>query len=258
MKFTRFSVGSEHQIRSGVLVENTIKEMEGNLFGTWQYTGVDFFVNDVKLKAPLVPNSIIGIGANFVAAKEDLAETLPEIPVFFYKPVTSVIGPDDQIEIPLGIDEVKFESELAIIIGKETRDVSEEEALDYVFGCTVGNDVTAPQYFHPNGHWMVGKSFNTFTPLGPVIETDLNPLKARIEALHNGTKKQDSSVDLMIIPIPYMISYLSKVMTLLPGDVILTGSPVGADFLRDGDTIECKIEEIGILRNVAVKSNLHF
>lgn len=251
MKFARFTSGTS-EILTGVVTEEGIKEIKGDIFTEWEYTGKIFSGAQVKLAAPLQPNQIIGIGANYVAKPEDLPETLPEIPVFFFKPVSSVIGPDEQIVIPEAIDEVKFESELAVVIGKQARSVPETEVPDYVFGYTIGNDVTAPQYFHKDGHWTVGKSFDTFTPLGPVIETELDPLAVNVQAFHNKVKKQDSPTRLMIVSVTRMISYLSHVMTLKPGDVILTGSPLGAEFLKEGDTIECKIDQIGVLRNTAV------
>lgn len=247
MKFTRFTF--EDKEYTGVLHDDIIREIKGNIFTEWEYTGQNFAIDEVNLLAPLVPNQIIGIGANFVAKKEDLPSELPEIPVFFFKPTSSVIGPEDEIVIPEGCSEVKFESELAVIIGKEAKNISESEVFDYVFGYTVGNDVTAPAFFHEAGHWTIGKSFDTFTPLGPVIETELNPKDVRVKAVLNGSEKQNSEMDLMIISIEKMISYLSKVMTLMPGDVILTGSPVGAEFVGEQDVIECTIEEIGTLRN---------
>lgn len=247
MKFTRFEANSA--VHTGVIENETVKEIKGDIFGEWEYTGNSFSKSEIKLHAPLVPNQIIGIGANYVSAKTDLPETLPEIPVFFFKPVSSVIGPEENIVIPEGIEQVKFESELAVVIGKEAKDVPESEVLDYVFGYTIGNDVTAPQFFHSDGHWTVGKSFDTFTPLGPVIETDLDPFQVKVEAKLNGEEKQNSSTELMIIPIRKMISYLTNVMTLKPGDVILTGSPVGAEMVGSGDVIECKIKEVGTLRN---------
>lgn len=247
MKFTRFEVNST--VHTGVINDEAIKEIKGDIFGDWEYTGQVFSNSEVKLLAPLVPNQIIGIGANYVSAKADLPESLPEIPVFFFKPVSSVIGPEDNIVIPEGIEKIKFESELAVVIGKEAKNVPESEVLDYVFGYTVGNDVTAPQFFHSDGHWTVGKSFDTFTPLGPVIETELDPFGVKVEAKLNGQEKQNSSTELMIIPIRKMISYLTNVMTLKPGDVILTGSPVGAEMVGSGDVIECEIKEIGTLRN---------
>lgn len=248
MKFTRFTKGSS--VYTGVMSENTIQEINGDIFGdNWEYTGQIFSVTDVTLLAPIKPNQIIGIGANYVSKLEDRPLELPEIPVFFFKPISSVIGPEEDIIIPEGIEKVKFESELAIVIGKEAKNIPESEVLDYVFGYTVGNDVTAPQFFHQDGHWTIGKSFDTFTPLGPVIETELDPFAVNVEARLNGVEKQNSATELMIIPIRRMVSYLTKVMTLQPGDVILTGSPVGAEFVGAGDTIECKIKEIGTLSN---------
>ncbi|MEH6994224.1 fumarylacetoacetate hydrolase family protein [Neobacillus drentensis] len=255
MKFTRFTYGSS--IHLGVITDDSIKEIKGDIFGEWQYTDDTFSAADVTLLAPLKPNQIIGIGANYVSKIEDRPSELPEIPVFFFKPTSSVIGPEEEIIIPEEIEQVKFESELAIIIGKEAKNVSESEVLDYVFGYTIGNDVTAPQFFHQDGHWTIGKSFDTFTPLGPVIETELDPFSVNVEAKLNEVEKQNSSTDLMIIQIPRMIAYLTNVMTLMPGDVILTGSPVGAEFVGTGDVIECKIKEIGTLRNTFVSVKEH-
>ncbi|WP_413307492.1 fumarylacetoacetate hydrolase family protein [Bacillus sp. 1P10SD] len=255
MKFTRFAQGSS--IYTGVITENEIREIEGDIFADWEYTGKIFSTADVTLLAPLQPNQIIGIGANYVSKLEDLPSELPEIPVFFFKPTSSVIGPEEEIIIPEGIEKVKFESELAIVIGKEAKNVPESEVLDYVFGYTVGNDVTAPQFFHQDGHWTIGKSFDTFTPLGPVIETELDPFAVKVEAKLNGIEKQNSETELMIIPIRRMVSYLTNVMTLKPGDVILTGSPVGAEFVGAGDVIECEIKGIGTLRNTFVIAKEH-
>lgn len=247
MKFIRFTVDSTTS--SGVLEKEIIREIKGDMFTEWHYTGKVFSKKEVKILAPLTPKHIIGIGANYVANKEDIPSELPDIPVFFFKPTSSVIGPEEEIILPLGCAEVKFESELAVVIGKEAKEVPESEILDYVFGYTVGNDVTAPQFFHETGHWTVGKSFDTFTPLGPVIETELDPAKVRVVATLNGQEKQNSGTDLMIISIQKMISYLSHVMTLQPGDVILTGSPVGAEFVGAKDVIECEIAEVGVLKN---------
>jgi 2-keto-4-pentenoate hydratase/2-oxohepta-3-ene-1,7-dioic acid hydratase in catechol pathway len=248
MKFARFTVDSK--VYSGVVTEEGLQEITGDIFESWEYTGKVFSREEARLLAPLVPNQVIGIGANFVAKKEDLPSELPEIPVFFFKPVSSVIGTEEEIIIPAGTESVKFESELAVVIGKEAKDVPESEVLNYVFGYTIGNDVTAPSFFHKDGHWTIGKSFDTFTPLGPVIETELDPFNVKVTARLNGVEKQNSPTDLMIIPIRKMISYLTKVMTLKPGDVILTGSPVGAEFVGKEDVIECEIEEIGVLKNV--------
>jgi len=255
MKFTRFMVGQDSL--AGVLEGETIREIKGDIFTSWTYTGNVFSLGEVKLLAPLEPNQVIGIGANYVAKTEDLPSDLPAIPVFFFKPTSSVIGPEDEIVIPEGIEQVKFESELAVVIGKEAKNVAEEDVLDYVFGYTVGNDVTAPQFFREDGHWTIGKSFDTFTPLGPVIETELDPSTVKVEAKLNGVEKQNSSTELMIISLRKMVSYLTKVMTLKQGDVILTGSPLGAEMVNAGDSIECEIKEIGTLRNSFVTTKSH-
>jgi 2-keto-4-pentenoate hydratase/2-oxohepta-3-ene-1,7-dioic acid hydratase in catechol pathway len=241
--------------RQGVLEGETVREITGDIFISWSYTGNVYSLSDISLLAPLEPNQIIGIGANYVSQKEEVPNELPKIPVFFFKPVSSVIGPEEDILIPEGISEVKFESELAIVIGKEAKNISEDDVLEYVFGYTVGNDVTAPQFFHEAGHWTIGKSFDTFTPLGPVIETELDPSHVRVEAQLNGEEKQNSPTELMIVPIRKMISYLSNVMTLKPGDVILTGSPLGAEMVHEGDVIECSIKGIGTLRNTFKLAN---
>lgn len=251
MKFTRFEVNAV--VHTGILEKEVIRKIEGNIYSDWAYTGEVFSINDVKLLAPLEPNQIIGIGANYVAKVEELPNELPDIPVFFFKPTSSVIGPEEKIVIPDGCDEIKFESELAVVIGKEAKNLQESEIYDYVFGYTVTNDVTAPQFFIENGQWTVGKSFDTFTPLGPIIETELDPSKIKVVARVDGKETQNSGTELMIFSIEKMISYLSKVMTLKPGDVILTGSPVGAEFVGAETVVECEIAEIGVLKNQFTK-----
>lgn len=253
MKFARFKTSNNEIARTAVLEQGSLHEIEGDIFTDWKKTGNVYEANSVRLLAPLIPNSIIGVGKNFVAIGEAKPDHAPAIPVLFYKPVSSMIGPEDQIIMPAQLDGVKFESELAVVIGKKASKITEEEALDYVFGYTIANDVTAPQYFHPDGHWMVAKSFDTFTPIGPYIETELNLSTLNVQAEHNGTLKQDSPLDLMILKIPYLISYLSSVMTLQPGDVFLSGSPAGADFMAVGDSISCRIDGVGVLNNRVVR-----
>lgn len=253
MKIARFLY--EDETYSGVLEDEWIRRVEGDIFKQLVFTGEKFLANKVTFLAPLIPNQIIGVGANYVSQTSELPKELPEIPVFFFKPVSSVIGPENEIILPKEIEQVKFESELAVIIGKEAKDITESQVQEHIFGYTISNDVTAPQFFREDGHWMVGKAFDTFTPLGPVIETELDIANLKVEAALNGVIKQDSPTTLMIITIEKMISYLSNVMTLQPGDVVLTGSPVGAEFIGEADVIECKINEIGVLRNKVVSVN---
>ncbi|WP_173916680.1 fumarylacetoacetate hydrolase family protein [Halobacillus sp. Marseille-Q1614] len=254
MKLVRFIY--ENTTYYGELSQEGIHIIAGDIFNEWEYTGEIVPENQAKLLAPIEPSKVIGIGANYVGSEEELPEKLPELPVFFFKPSSSVVGPEADVQIPDLIDEVKFESELAVVIGKEMRNVEKENVLDYVFGYTIGNDITAPQFFHEDGHWTLGKSFDTFTPIGPCIETELDPSQISVKANINDEEKQNSPTSLMIVPLAEMISYLSKVMTLKPGDCILTGSPLGAHFVQKKDVVECKIDEIGTLRNKLVKTSV--
>lgn len=255
MKFVRFTEKKGSDVRSGVLQDsNTIKEIKGDPLNSWDFLETTYSLEDVILESPLVPRSIIGIGKNYLAPGEARPEKLPDIPVLFYKPVTSVIGTEQSIVLPTVVDEVKFESELAVVMGKEAKNISNEEVFEHIFGYTVGNDVTAFSLFHPDGHWTVGKAADTFTPLGPVLETELDLSQIQIRSQLNGVDKQNSGLDNIIVGIPEMISYISQFVTLLPGDVILTGAPAGAEFMKDGDVIECSIDGIGTLRNTVSKN----
>ncbi|MFA8438741.1 fumarylacetoacetate hydrolase family protein [Pueribacillus sp. YX66] len=247
MKFARFK--KDNTIYQGIVTDAGIQQIEGDPYTNWSKTDKLFKLEEVELLVPFEPRHIIGIGANYVGNKAELPNELPEIPVFFYKPTSSVIATGEPIVIPDSIDEVKFESELAVVIGKRASNISEDEVTDYIFGYTVANDVTAPQFFREDGHWTVGKSFDTFTPIGPFVETELDPDKVVVKAYLNGEKKQDSETSLMIVSMRKMVAYLSKVMTLEAGDVILTGSPLGAVMMKAGDEIVCEIQEIGQLRN---------
>lgn len=248
MKFTRFVVSGETETLNGIIEGNTIKEFTGELFGSRTFTKRTFPLGDIQFKAPLVPRHIIGIGRNF-AAEGGEKPPVPDMPILFFKPLGTVVGPDDPVFLPRGTEEIRFESELAVVIGKTARNLNPEEADEAIFGYTVANDFGAFNYFHPEGHWTIGKAFDTFCPLGPVLETDFDYRTARIKAAVNGIIKQDSSMERIITPIDVMISYISRFMTLMPGDVILTGTPAGSEAVRDDDVVDCFIEGIGHLRN---------
>ncbi|MZQ85433.1 DUF2437 domain-containing protein [Paenibacillus sp. 5J-6] len=248
MKLARFTIPGESEVRSGIVDNSEIHEFTGDLFTSRILTGKTFSLQNVGLKAPIIPRHIIGIGRNFVGEGEP-KPAIPDMPILFFKPLSTVVGPEDAVLLPLGTDEIKFESELAVIIGKEARNIAPEQVDDVIFGFTVTNDFGAFNYFHPEGHWTIGKSFDTFCPLGPVIVTDFDYHSARIQATVNGTVKQDALMERIITPIDSMISYISRFMTLMPGDVILTGTPAGADLVRDGDIVDCYIEGIGHLQN---------
>ncbi|OXM85500.1 fumarylacetoacetate hydrolase family protein [Paenibacillus rigui] len=248
MKLARFTVSGVNGILSGIIEGSIVKEFTGDLFGAHTLTGRSFPLGDIRFKAPLDPRHIIGIGKNFAAEGTEKPH-VPEMPILFFKPLSTVVGPEDPVLLPHGTEEIRFESELAVIIGKIAKNLSPAEADEAIFGYTVANDFGAFNYFHPEGHWTIGKAFDTFCPLGPVLETEFDYRSARIKAAVNGVLKQDSPMERIITRIDVMISYISRFMTLMPGDVILTGTPAGSEAVRDGDVIDCYIEGIGNLRN---------
>ena len=253
MKYARFYYKNE--VHYGIVENESVNLVKGDIYFDWDYTGEIVDLNQIELLSPVTPRNIIGVGANYTGKEEEIPEfQSSQIPIFFLKPTSSIIGPNQEIVIPESIEQVKFESELVLVIGKETKNISEEEVFDHIFGYTIGNDVTAPQYFHKNGHWTLGKAFDTFMPVGPVIQTNLDPSKVYVKATVNQHEYQNSSTKLMIITLKEMVSYLSKIMTLQVGDIILTGSPLGAAFVKNGDIVECKIDEIGVLKNKVTKN----
>jgi 2-keto-4-pentenoate hydratase/2-oxohepta-3-ene-1,7-dioic acid hydratase in catechol pathway len=248
MKLARFTFSGEAEILNGMIEGDMVREYNGDLFGARTLTGRTFALRDIQFRAPLVPRHIIGIGKNFVAEGAE-KPPVPDMPILFFKPLGTVVGPEDPVLLPRGTEEIKFESELAVIIGKTVKNLAPEEADGAIFGYTVTNDFGAFNYFHPEGHWTIGKAFDTFCPLGPVIETEFDYRSARIQATVGGIVKQDSPMERIITPIDIMISTISRFMTLMPGDVILTGTPTGSEAVRDGDVVDCFIEGIGHLRN---------
>ncbi|MDR2703736.1 MAG: fumarylacetoacetate hydrolase family protein [Cellulomonadaceae bacterium] len=209
----------------------------------------------VRLLTPVIPRSkVVCVGLNYIDHIREMGHDEPTQPVLFLKPNTAVIGPDDPIVLPEWSDEVSYEVELAIVIGRICKDVSEENALKYVLGYTIGNDVTARDAQRADGQWARAKSFDTACPLGPWIETDFDFENAEITSRVNGEVKQHSNTAQMLFNVPYLVSYISAAMTLLPGDVILTGTPAGVGRIDVGDVVECEIEGIGTLRNPVLRA----
>ncbi|MFT4233047.1 MAG: fumarylacetoacetate hydrolase family protein [Leucobacter sp.] len=261
MKVARFQY--EGEISYGILDEAEsgsgsgveLVELTGDpMIAGYDTTGRRIRLEDARLLAPVIPRSkIVCVGKNYADHVEEMqAETggdLPEEPLLFLKPNTSVIGPGDAIVRPPISDRVEHEGELAIVIGAVAKDAPEEEALKYVFGFTCANDVTARDLQIKDGQWTRGKGFDTFCPLGPVIETDPDLADARIVTRVNGEVRQDGRTSQLIFSLARIVAHASQAFTLLPGDVILTGTPAGVGRLEAGDTVEVEIEGIGILRN---------
>ncbi len=257
MKIARFE--HHHEIRQGVVEGD---ELDLLAPGGHTRSGEIIKLEDVKLLAPVCPPNVIALGLNYRQHATESQMKLPERPLMFLKATTSVIGPEDAIVLPhVAPAEVDYEAELCLVIGKTARNVSEAEALDYVMGYTCGNDVSARdcQIRLDGGQWARGKSFDTFCPLGPWIETDLDPDNCGIRSRLNGQMMQDSNTSDLIFNCRFLISYLSHSLTLLPGTVIMTGTPEGVGFVRQppvymkaGDAIEIEIDGIGTLRNPVV------
>jgi 2-keto-4-pentenoate hydratase/2-oxohepta-3-ene-1,7-dioic acid hydratase in catechol pathway len=229
------------------------------LAGDPLYVGVklldqEFKLEDVRLLAPVLPRSkVVAIGKNYAAHAAEMGGEPPTEPLMFLKPNTSVVGPGDPIFYPPQTQNLHFEGELAVVIGRICRDVPPEQATDVIHGYTIANDVTARDLQKSDGQWTRAKGFDSFCPLGPWIETDLDPHDfaegRRVQTHLNGDLEQDGSTSDLIFDIPTLISYVSSVMTLLPGDVILTGTPEGVGPMEVGDEVEVSIAGLGTLTN---------
>ena len=214
-------------------------------------TGREEKLEDVTLLAPVEPSKIVCIGLNYHAHVQASfsADKPPEYPLIFLKPPSSIIGPHDKIVHPVQSERVDYEAELGIIIGSAARNVREEDAEGHIFGFTCVNDVTARDLQKKDGQWSRAKGFDTFCPVGPWIVDNLNWRDVLVEGIHNGKVAQSGRTSQMIFHIPYLISYISSAMTLLPGDLISTGTPSGIAPMKSGDTIVVRVEGIGSLEN---------
>ena len=209
-------------------------------------------LDDVRLLAPFIPSKVVAIGKNYADHAREMGDEPPERPVVFLKPSTAVVGPGDAIVLPRDSERVDFEGELAVVIGKLCREVPRERVPDVVLGYTCANDVTARDQQRADGQWTRGKGHDTFCPLGPWVETELDPSDLLLRTALDGEVKQESRTSLLLHDVADLVAYVSGFMTLLPGDVLLTGTPAGVGPLRAGSTVEVTIEGIGTLSNPVV------
>jgi 2-keto-4-pentenoate hydratase/2-oxohepta-3-ene-1,7-dioic acid hydratase in catechol pathway len=231
-----------------------VAELMGHPFGigaeSVRLTGSRLPLADVRLLAPVLPSKVVAIGQNYAEHVHETGGEPPPGPVIFLKPSTAVIGPRDAIAYPVRLSErVDFEGELAVVIGRLCRDVPAVRVPDVIFGYTCANDVTARDLEARDGQWARAKGFDTFCPLGPWIETDLDPADLELTTIVNGEIRQNSRTSLLLHDVTALVTYVSAVMTLLPGDVLLTGTPAGVGPLKDGDEVSVTIEGIGTLSN---------
>ena len=235
----------------------TIAELQGHPFGVGtdsvRYTGQSYPVADVRLLAPVLPTKVVAIGKNYADHAREMGGEPPDEPVIFLKPSTSVIGPGDPVARPVKLSErVDFEGELAVVIGRLCRDVPPERVSEVIFGYTCANDVTARDLQAKDGQWTRAKGFDTFCPLGPWIETGLDPSDLELTTTVNGEVKQHARTSQLLHDVTAVVCYVTSVMTLLPGDILLTGTPAGIGPLVHGDRVSVAIQGIGALTNPVV------
>jgi 2-keto-4-pentenoate hydratase/2-oxohepta-3-ene-1,7-dioic acid hydratase in catechol pathway len=238
----------------------TVAEIAGHPFGPSageaQLTGARHALADVRLLAPVLPSKIVAIGRNYLEHARETGSEPPAEPLIFLKPSTAVVGPGDAIVRPVRLSQrVDYEGELAVVFGRLCRDVPAARVPEVILGYTCANDVTARDLQARDGQWARAKGFDTFCPLGPWIETDLDPADLRLTTSVNGETKQDSRTSLLIHDIVTLVTYVTAVMTMLPGDVLLTGTPEGIGPLVAGDSVAVSIDGIGALTNRVVDSN---
>lgn len=238
----------------GILNNDEVVELDGNFFGPFKTLKRCRPASSVRLLAPCAPSKIVAVGLNYRDHAGELGLPVPEEPVLFLKPPTSVIGPDEAIRWPAMSGRVDYEAELGVVIKDRVSGIAPESAREHILGYTCANDVTARDLQKKDGQWTRAKSFDTFCPAGPWIETDLEPGDLLIESFVNGERKQSSRTSQFIFPVERLVSFISRVMTLEPGDLIITGTPAGIGPMRPGDVVEVRIEGIGSLRNRVLKA----
>ena len=253
MQIVRFNHKSEEKY--GVLCDNLISGLTDDPFQCFKSgsavkkDGSTYTLSEVKLLPPCLPSKLVCLGLNYRPHAQEFNLALPSEPLLFLKPSTAVIGPEETIILPLGYRRVDYECELAVVIGKTAKQVPENQARDYILGYTCFNDVSERTIQKRDVQWTRAKGFDTFAPMGPWIETELDPDDLKLETYLNGEVKQSARTSEMIFNINHIISFISGVMTLLPGDVIATGTPAGIGPIKPKDIVEIKIEKIGTLRN---------
>jgi 2-keto-4-pentenoate hydratase/2-oxohepta-3-ene-1,7-dioic acid hydratase in catechol pathway len=247
VRLVRFRHGD--RIGTGALTREEIRVLAGTFFENPLPTGEDVPLSEVKLLAPVLPSKVVAIGKNYAEHAAEMGGEVPEEPIMFLKPSTSVIGLGDLIPYPSISTQVDHEAEMAVVIGRLARRVRSEDAGRFILGFTCANDVTARDLQRKDGQWTRAKGFDGFCPLGPWIETEIDPDDLAIECRVNGETRQAARTSQLTFGPNELVEFVSRVMTLLPGDVILTGTPAGVGPLATGDKVEVEIEDIGVLEN---------
>jgi 2-keto-4-pentenoate hydratase/2-oxohepta-3-ene-1,7-dioic acid hydratase in catechol pathway len=248
MRIVRYQIKNESP-RHGWILEDKIGPIEGDIFGEYSRLEVETPLSDARLLAPVRPSKILCIGRNFAEhAKEHDAE-VPKVPLIFMKPPSAIIDPGEPILLPPQSQQVEHEAELVVVLGKRARNVIAEEAQGYIYGYTIGNDVTARDLQRSDGQWTRAKGFDTFCPFGPWVDTDFDASDALITCKVGGQPRQMASTRDMVFNVGQLIAFITSVMTLEPGDLIFTGTPAGVGPLKPGDVVDVEIEGLGKLSN---------
>ncbi|MGM0502094.1 MAG: fumarylacetoacetate hydrolase family protein [Bacillota bacterium] len=250
MKIVRYK--EEGQLKTGVLEGDKVRDVNGNFNGEYYISEAGKELDEVQLVAPCNAAKVVCVGLNYRDHAQELNMNLPDEPIIFLKPASAVTGPNSEIVYPAMSGQVDYEAELAVVIKDKIKNIAPEEVENHILGYTCFNDVTARDLQSRDGQWTRAKSFDTFAPVGPVIETDVEVDNLDIKLYKNGKLKQESNTRQMIFSIPEIVSFISRIMTLEPGDVIATGTPPGVGEMKAGDEVEVVIEEIGNLRNRVV------
>jgi 2-keto-4-pentenoate hydratase/2-oxohepta-3-ene-1,7-dioic acid hydratase in catechol pathway len=253
MRLGRFKKGREKFY--GLVENGSVIPINGSPFDKEELKLTDDFIPlyEVSFLSPVKPSKVIAVGLNYRDHAKELGMKILDEPIIFLKPSTSVIGHEEEIIYPSQVSQLDYEAELSLVVGRECRNVSLDEAKEFIYGFTCGNDVTARDLQKKDGQWTRAKSFDTFAPLGPWVETELDLEGIEIKLFLNGELKQSSNSSQMIFSPFYLLSFVSHIMTLYPGDVIMTGTPPGVGPMKPGDKVEVVIESIGTLRNTVVE-----
>ncbi len=251
MKIVRIRT-EDDEIAYGGVEEEGIRLHLGTPFVAWEPTETIVPFSEARLLSPVFPTKVVAVGHNYADHAAEMGRPLPEEPLIFLKPSTTVIGPGQPIVLPPDSEEVHHEAELAVVVGTVSRNVAAEDASAHILGYTAANDVTARDLQRKDVQFTRGKGFDTFCPLGPAVETEIDPAGLMVRCIVNGDLRQEGTTDDMVFGIGELFEFVTRVMTLLPGDVILTGTPAGVGPIEAGDFVEVEIERVGALRNLVV------
>ena len=253
MKICRYvtrNTASPPSPRFGLIEGESVTEISGVPWGAWTRSAHFSRLADVRLLAPVEPSKIVCVGRNYAAHAAELGNEVPKEPLIFLKPSSSIVGPEEPVVLTKFSRQVEHEGELALVVGRRCSHLRDsDDALAYLLGYTCLNDITARDLQKSDVQFTRGKSFDTFCSVGPHIETDLDPASLHVETHVNGALRQSGKTSLMIYPVPFLVRWISRMMTLLPGDVIATGTPAGVGPLAAGDSVEVAVSGIGVLRN---------